>query len=200
MSEKTGEGRRRRRADAHRSAAAVLDAAVRVLGRRPEAGLEEVATAAGVTRQTVYAHFPSRRVLLDAVMDRITAEVVAAIVAADLDAGSAADALMRWLDTSWRIFERYPLLMHPSVAVTDPAESRERHRPINDRLHRLICRGQDTGEFDRVLSPAWLLTATMALGHAAGDEVAAGRLTSAQAGAALRRSVLRLYRAPRTDG
>jgi hypothetical protein len=33
----------------------------------------------------------------------------------------------------------------------------------------------------------------MALGHAAGDEVAAGRMTSAQAGKALRESVRRLY-------
>jgi AcrR family transcriptional regulator len=200
VSEEIGEGRRRRRrADAYRSAAAVLDAAVRVLGKRPEAGMEEVATAAGVTRQTVYAHFPSRQALLDAVIEQITVEVVAAIDAANLNAGSATEALMRWLDTSWHILERYPLLTHPSVAVTDPQESHERHKPISGRLHQLICRGQDAGEFDRELSPGWLLAATMALGHAAGDEVAAGRLTSMQAGAALRRSVLRLYSAPPPD-
>lgn len=190
----SGKPRRRRRSDADRSAATVLRAAVRVLGQRPDASVEEIAAAAGVARQTVYAHYPSRQVLLNAVIDQITGEVIAAIDAADIDAGPATAALSRWLDTSWHLLERYPLLLHPSVATIDPQQSYERHVPITDRLQRLIRRGQDTGEFDPALSPIWLLAATMALGHAAGDEVAAGRMTSAQAGKALRESVLRLYR------
>lgn len=194
MSEKNGDRpRRRRRSDADRSAAAVLGAAVRVLGQRPDASVEEIAAAAGVARQTVYAHYPSRQALLSAVIDQITDDVVAAIDAADIDAGPATAALLRWLDTSWHLLERYPLLLHPSVTTIDPQESYERHVPIIDRLQRLIRRGQDTGEFEPGLSPAWLLAATMALGHAAGDEVATGRMTSAQAGKALRESVLRLY-------
>ncbi|MFC4533892.1 TetR/AcrR family transcriptional regulator [Sphaerisporangium dianthi] len=195
MSEISGDRpRRRRRSDADRSAAAVLGAAVRVLGRRPDASVEEIAAAAGVARQTVYAHYPSRQALLSAVIGRITDHVIAAIDAADIDAGPATAALLRWLDTSWRLLERYPLLLHPSVATSDPQKSYESHVPITDRLRRLIRRGQDTGEFDPALSPTWLLAATMALGHAAGDEVAAGRMTSAQAGEALRESVRRLYK------
>jgi hypothetical protein len=62
------------------------------------------------------------------------------------------------------------------------------HTPFNERLRRLIDRGQHAGEFDPSLPPAWLLAATIALGHAAGDEVAAGRLSSGRAGAALRDS------------
>ncbi len=172
----------------------MLGAAVRVLGQRPDASVEEIAAAAGVARQTVYAHYPSRQALLSAVVDQITDDVIAAIDAADLDAGPATAALLRWLDTSWHLLERYPLLLDPSVATADPRKSYERHVPIIDRLQRLIRRGQDTGEFDPALSPTWLLAATMALGHAAGDEVAAGRMTSAQAGGALRESVRRLYK------
>lgn len=161
--------------------------------------MEEVAATAGVTRQTVYAHFPSRRALLNAALDQITGQVLAALDAADLDAGSATEALLRWLDTSWHLLQRYPLLIHPSITASDPQESDERHRPITDPLLRLIRRGQDAGEFDRELPPGWLLMATMALGHAAGDEVAAGRLTFLQAGIALRTSVARLYLASHTD-
>ncbi|MGR6999045.1 helix-turn-helix domain-containing protein [Yinghuangia aomiensis] len=51
---------RRRRADAQRSIDAILDAARRLLGDRLDVGMEDIAAAAGVTRQTVYAHFPSR--------------------------------------------------------------------------------------------------------------------------------------------
>jgi AcrR family transcriptional regulator len=196
MSGGSTEGRRRRRrSDADRSAAAVLDAAVRVLGRHPDANLERVAAEAGVSRQTVYAHYPSRQLLIAAVVDQITAVAVAALDAADVASGTATEALLRWLDTAWRLLDRYPLLLHPSVVAAAPAESDRRHAPVVERLQQVIARGQETGEFDRAASAGWLVSATIALGHAAGAEVTAGRLTSAEASAALRRSVLRLYRA-----
>lgn len=170
----------------------MLDAAVAVLGRRPEASVEEIATAAGVSRQTVYAHYPSREVLLATVIDRITEEAVAAMDAAALDEGPAAAAILRLLDVSWRTFERYPLLLHPAATSTSQRESHDQHGPVLDRLERLIRRGQDTGEFDRRPSPTWLLAATIGLGHAAGAEVAAGRMPAGQAADALRHSVLRI--------
>ncbi|MDG4787922.1 TetR/AcrR family transcriptional regulator [Micromonospora sp. WMMD1102] len=193
MSEPTGARSRRRRSDADRSAAAVLAAAVEVLGRNPGAKVEQVAVAAGVTRQTVYAHYPSRPLLLGAVVARITDEAVAALDAADVDSGTATEALLRWLDATWRLLDRYPLLLDPAVTVADPAEDDRRHAPVVARLARLVRRGQASGEFDRTTSPAWLVSATVALGHAAGGEVAAGRATTAEAAAALCRSILRVY-------
>ncbi|MDH2427917.1 TetR/AcrR family transcriptional regulator [Sphaerisporangium sp. TRM90804] len=193
MSEIAGRRSRRRRSDAERSAAAVLDAAVQVLGRQPDAKVEQVAATAGVTRQTVYAHYPSRTLLVAAVVDHITAEAVAALDVADMESGTATEALLRWLDVTWRLFDRYPLLLHPSVAAAGPAESDRRHAAVVERLEKLIRRGQAAGEFDGTLSPAWLVSATIALGHAAGGEVAAGRVTTEQTAAALRHSVLRVY-------
>ncbi|MFC3501660.1 TetR/AcrR family transcriptional regulator [Micromonospora krabiensis] len=193
MSGITGDRRRRRRSDAERSAVAVLDAAVEVLGRHPEAKVEQVASAAGVTRQTVYAHYPSRPLLVAAVIERITAEAVAALDAADVDSGTAAEALQRWLDVTWRLFDRYPLLLHPSVTAMEQADTDRQHAAVIERLERLIRRGQATGEFDPTLSSAWLVSATIALGHAAGGEVAAGRMTTAQTAAALTHSILRVY-------
>jgi AcrR family transcriptional regulator len=191
--------RRRRRADAERSIAAILDAAVRVLGERPEASIEDIAEAAGVTRQTVYAHYTSRDVLLSAVVDRATEEAVAAIDAADLDEGPPAAALLRFLDAGWHTFERYPLLLRlPSAPMSQQAE-RDRHEPVFDRLERLVRRGQDAGDFDSRLSPGWLLAATVALGHAAGEQVGAGRMTAEDAANALKRSVLRLFGAGELD-
>ncbi|MFF5214506.1 TetR/AcrR family transcriptional regulator [Micromonospora sp. NPDC000442] len=193
MSEVKDGRRRRRRSDAERSAAAVLDAAVRVLGRHPDAKVEQVAAAAGVTRQTVYAHYPSRQLLVAAVVDRITAEAVAALDAADVDSGTAAEALVRWLDVTWRLLDRYPLLLHPSVTTIDQGDSDRQHAVVAERLARLIGQGQAAGEFDGTLDPVWLVSATIALGHAAGGEVAAGRMTTARAATMLRRSILRLY-------
>lgn len=195
MSDISGGRRRRRRSDAERSATAVLDAAVQVLGRNPEANVGQVATAAGVTRQTVYAHFPSRPLLVAAVIDRITAEAVDALDAVGVDDGTVTDALLSWLDITWRLFDRYPLLRHPSATAVDQAGSERQHAPISERLERLIRRGQAAGEFDRTVSAAWLVSATIALGHAAGYEVAAGRMTTEQAAEVLRHSILRVHRA-----
>lgn len=179
---------RRRRADADRSRSAILTAASTLLAHRPDSSVEAVAEAAGVTRQTVYAHFASRDALVAAVVDRITDETVAAIAAAELDTGPAADALLRLIDTSWQIAERYPLLQQP-IALTG---ERARHEPVTDRLERVIRRGQEAGEFDRTLPVTWLSAATIALGHAAGEAVGSGRLTTVEATTALRSSLLRL--------
>ncbi|MFF0450163.1 TetR/AcrR family transcriptional regulator [Streptomyces sp. NPDC004609] len=183
---------RRRRADAERSRAAILDAAIRLLAESPDAGMGAIATAAGVTRQTVYAHFPSRDDLLSAVVDRVTEAATAAMDAAELDEGPAADALLRLLDVGWRMFERHPVLLRTGSASMTQEDQQSRHISVADRLARLIQRGQKAGEFDPEQSPAWLVAATIALGHAAGDEVRAGRMSVTEAAEAARTAVLRV--------
>ena len=54
------------RSDAQRTAAAILQAAERVLRHDPTASLEQIAAAAGVTRTTVHRRFASRQVLIAA--------------------------------------------------------------------------------------------------------------------------------------
>lgn len=194
MSELTPEKpRRRRRADAERSIAAILDAAVPLLGDRPDASVEDIAEAAGVTRQTVYAHFSSRDALLGAVVARVTEQVAAAIDAAELDRGSPTDALVRFVDTSWQMLETTPLLLRLPATPVGPREELDRHEPITGRLADLIRRGRQAGEFDRDVTPEWLLAATFALGHAAGEQVSAGLMTVDLAGAEYRRSLLRVF-------
>jgi AcrR family transcriptional regulator len=186
--------RRRQRADARRSSAAVLDAAIALLGRRPEASMDEIATAAGVARQTVYAHFPSRQALIAAIIDRLTAETAAALDAVDAGAGSATDALQAWLEASWHIMHRYPVLLTSAVATapTTGIDEHDRHAPITESLHRIVGRGRVTGEFDTTAPVRWQVTAIIALGHAAGQEAAARRMEATAAGTAFRDAVLRM--------
>jgi AcrR family transcriptional regulator len=184
---------RERRADAQRNVAAILDAAVELLGRHPEAGMDEIASAAGVARQTVYAHFRSRHALLEAVVERVTAEVIAALASLDLDRQPAVPALRQWLDTTWGLLERYPILLTSAIPAAPPEEDLRRHEPVTGHLLALIRRGQQTGEFDPRLPAQWLIAATIALGHAAGQEVAAGRMTTRRAGAAFATAVMRVY-------
>ncbi|RKR86825.1 TetR family transcriptional regulator [Micromonospora pisi] len=192
MSELSEPRTRRRRADAERSIAVTLDAAINLLGKRPEASMEEIAAEAGVARQTVYAHFASRDALLRAIVDRITAEVVAALDAVDLETGSAADALGRWADASWTLLYRYPILLTPAMASANPQEDHERHLPITDRLDSLVRRGQRSGEFHRDTPAAWLVAAIISLGHTAGQQVQAGLMSIRDAGTAFRESARRI--------
>ncbi|MGA8462445.1 MAG: TetR/AcrR family transcriptional regulator [Streptosporangiaceae bacterium] len=183
--------RRRQRADARQSIAAILRAAAEALNADPGASVEDIAMTAGVTRQTVYAHFPSREALIEAVTERATAEVAAAFETAGLDDAPPPVALTRLLDTGWRVAARYPFLWYlPSVS---PGQDRDRHGPVLDRMLAIIERGQETGDFDRALSPSWLLAAALAVGRAAEDEVKAGRMTIDEASHAVHHSYLRLF-------
>ncbi|MCX5583081.1 TetR/AcrR family transcriptional regulator [Streptomyces erythrochromogenes] len=186
---------RRRRADAERSRSAVLDAAIRLLAERPDAGMAAIAAAAGVTRQTVYAHFGTRDELLEAVADRITEEAMAAMDDAEVDEGPALEALLRLQDISWRLFEGHPVLLQLGAAPGNAEADGVRHEPVMARLTRLIEKGQAAGEFDPEPPAAWLVAAVTALGHAAGDEVGAGRMTVGEAAAHHRTATLRLLHA-----
>lgn len=183
--------RSRRRADAQRSIAAILDAAVNVLNENPGASIEDVAAAAGVTRQTIYAHYPSREALVSAAIDRVTDDAVATMDAAHLDHDPPVTALLQLATAGWRTYERYPRLLR--MAPLDPHAEQDRHQPIRERLERLAKRGQHTGDFDRRFSPSWLATVAMALGHAAAEDIAAGRMPPDQASTALKHSILRVF-------
>jgi AcrR family transcriptional regulator len=183
---------RRRRADARRSVQAIVDAARRVLAERADASMEEIAAAAGVSRQTVYAHFPSRHTLVGAVVDAAGGEVLAAIQAARLEARVPTEALIGFLDIGWQLLRRYyPLLLdspaaHTALVRDDP------HHVVTTLLEQIIRRGQHTGDFDRALPVTWLAAAILGLGHTAAEQVATGQLGSRKAAATLRQSALRL--------
>ncbi|WP_411110416.1 TetR/AcrR family transcriptional regulator [Streptomyces sp. c-19] len=191
--------RPRRRADAERSRVAVLDAAVRLLARRPDAGMAAIAAEAGVTRQTVYAHFGTRDALLGAVADRITDQAMAAMDEAEASGGPALDALLRLQDIGWRLFERNPVLLGLPAGRAGAAADASRHEPVAARLTRLVEQGQASGEFDPAPPAGWLVAAIIALGHAAGDEAGAGRMPVREAAAWLRVATLALLGSGRRD-
>ncbi|SNR59646.1 TetR/AcrR family transcriptional regulator [Actinomadura mexicana] len=183
---------RPRRSDARRSIDAILNAARIVLGERPDASVEEIATKAQVTRQTVYAHFPSRDALVDALIEAAAAEYLAALDAAGLDTAPPPEALAQFLDAGWRFLGRHPLLLNPTAPRIPRPDGRNPLDVVPPRLERLVRRGQSTGHFDRSTSSAWLAAAIIGLQHTAAAEVTAGRLTTGDAAELCLESTLRL--------
>jgi len=175
---------RQRRADADRSEARILDAAVDALAGQPEASMAEIARRAGVVRATVYVHFPTREALIAAVTERVMSEVVGVIVAAEPERGDPAEALRRVVTEAWRTLGRYHALVAINTQLPD-AQLRDRHGAVFAALESLIERGQRTGAFRRDVPVAWHLSMLVALIHAASAELRAERLPAEEVEAAL---------------
>jgi AcrR family transcriptional regulator len=180
----------RRRADAERSIARILDAAVDALASDPEASMAEIARRAGVVRATIYVHFPTREALLEAVTQRAMAEVADVVEAAELHRGDPAEALARVVAASWRTLGRYHALVAINTQQHGHAELRQRHSSVLATLEPLIERGQADGTFLADVPAAWHLSMMMALMHAASGELGAGRVNDADAGPALAATIL----------
>jgi len=182
---------RRPRADGVRNANVILDAASVVLSENFDASMEDIAIAAGLTRQTVYAHFKSRDALMSALVHNAGLQTVEAMDNARLDDMPAIEALRRYLDLGWKLADRYPFLLGPALSQATPG-SEAPHQAGTARLQRLIRRGQKTGDFDGALPAPWLTQAVLGVSRAAFEQVVTGRMTSKRAAPLLMQTALKV--------
>jgi AcrR family transcriptional regulator len=181
---------KRRRADADRSVAAILDAALEALASDPDSSMSEIARRAGVVRATIYVHFPTRETLLDAVMEYAVGQVVEAMRGAEPQQGEPVEALERVLRATWRQLAQFHGLLALNTARLSAEELHRRHLPMLDQLEPLIERGQQQGVFRSDLPVSWLLAVTRSIVHTASHEIRGGRIPESEAEPAMVSTIL----------
>ncbi len=187
----------KRRADAERNIAAIIDAALDCLRADPHAGMAAIARAAGVSRVTLYTHFPTREAVLDAVVDRAMTETSTALNAEGLDARPADEALIAVTRASWRILDRHLALFTAVSTAVTPDRLRAHHERVLDPLRHLLRRGQGQGTIRTDLAAEWLVSVYYHLIHAAAADVQAGRLPADDVPDVLAATLLPIMRPPR---
>ena len=164
------------RADARRNAERILEATAELLATNPGVSLEQVAAHAGVSRATLYHHYPGRDALLDALTERSITEVAAAIRSARPEDGPATEAMERVLRAAWQVIGRYRGLVIVNPRRLARAELRTRLEPALAPVRTLIRRGRRSGEFDPELPVEWVIGVITDLIHAASRQVSAGAM------------------------
>ncbi|MCU1528779.1 MAG: TetR family transcriptional regulator [Frondihabitans sp.] len=134
----------------------ILDVALEVLGQNPDAGMGDIASAAGVVRRTVYGHFPTRTDLVRTLAQRAVSEVAAVLDQVNTPGAAAETVWVDFIARLWPLAHRYRVL----VTLRRGEYGQEIHAllgPVDKTLADLVQRGQDTEVFGRHL-PADLLS------------------------------------------
>lgn len=103
-----------------------------------------------------------------------------------LEAAAEIDDELTGDGTAERTNGRYPHLLRQHVPAA--AGDTTRHRPVTERLTRVITRGQYSGEFDDTLPAAWLVSVVLAIGHTLPEP---GAMSKAETARARRTTLLR---------
>ena len=185
----------KRRADAERNIARILDRAARLLADDRNAGMVEIAVAAEVGRATLYRHFPTREVLIEAIDARAFDEAERAVAESRLDEDPAPVALERLLHALIEVGDRYRIISErPPAEPGHPRQAREEH--LAEPLFGLLARGRSEGAFRSDLPERWQLMVFHGVLRVAIRHVGDHGMTPEDAAAAATTTLLDGLRAP----
>jgi len=181
---------------ADKNAEAILDAVDDLLRQHRQASIAAVAARAGVSRVTVYAHYPTPQSLLEAAVERAVGRVSAALESASPGSGPAVAALERLIALAWQHLASYGAMAQAVSEHLSPEAVARTHQAAHQAIGALLDRGRADGSFRTDLPESWLVTACVALVHACADAVRAGLVAEQDAPAILATSVRDLFTGP----
>jgi TetR/AcrR family transcriptional repressor of mexCD-oprJ operon len=143
-----------------RTAAAILEAAAEVFAERGgEASLSDVATAAEVSRATLYRYFPTRQALLDELARVALHESGDRLAAAKLENVSVEEGVARAVRALVTVGDHYLVLAREHVHP-DPDEFERR---LAAPVRALMERGQAAGAIRTDVPASWLTESLVGL-------------------------------------
>jgi TetR/AcrR family transcriptional repressor of mexCD-oprJ operon len=181
-----------RRAVAERNIEAILNGAERLLLAGKVLNFSAIATEAGVSRPTVYAHFAVRLQLIGALVERSVGKATEAMRSAEPERGPADDAMRRVIAIGWEHVARHQAIARAAIGELSMDALHDHHRQAEAVLERLIERGQSEGAFRDDLPASWLAVSCLAVIHAAAAAVGSGQMRSEAAVGALTTTVVDL--------
>jgi TetR/AcrR family transcriptional repressor of mexCD-oprJ operon len=124
-----------------RTRAAILEAAARVLSRRPDAAMADIADEAGVGRATLYRHFPTRDSLLQGAEEAAIAELTEGIEAANLGDLTVERAIARSTSVFMRTGAKYAAFITKDEDHPDSVDKERVIKPVRDVIDRGVREG-----------------------------------------------------------
>ena len=185
-----------RQAVAARNVEAILDAAEALIVAGAPLNFSALAAKAGVSRPTVYSHFPGRAELVGAVMERSVRRAVAAIESAGPGEGSPPETLERVIRSAWGQLARHHDIARALGPEVPHQSMHAAHHDAMALFEKVVARGRSDGSFRRDLPVVWLVNACVGLMHAAATAVHSGQMRDRAACDALTVSVIDLCVGP----
>jgi AcrR family transcriptional regulator len=157
----------------------IFAAATRVLAERPDATLQTIAQAAGISRTTIFYRFPTRESLLQALS--VDAFMRIKTVMSVLTGETSSQYPQKLLEVTQKLI---PLVEQSMFLRNVPTENNnlnsvwaEATAPLTSYLIQL----QQVGILSKEIPHRWLVASYISLLFAAWDEVSLGELGSLQA-------------------
>ena len=181
----------RRRADAERNLARIIEAATALLAVNPAASMAEIAEASGLVRATLYRHFPTRDDLIRAMYAAALDDALKAILSVDPEQGKATDAIARVVDALLVVGDRYRILSEERRVYP---ELRDKEESVGAPMIALVERGQRSGELRDDMPLRWIVAALGSLVNEALRAVGREDIDRAEAGTLVTRTFLESMR------
>jgi TetR/AcrR family transcriptional repressor of mexCD-oprJ operon len=135
----------------------IIDTAARLLAARQNASIGEIAAAAGVSRGTIYRHFPTRDALLRTLADSASTEVKQRLQDANVENVPIEEGIARTARALVAVANRYPATLQDQTILGT------QNPTIQEPLTALLRRGQADGRLRSDVPLDCLLESLLAL-------------------------------------
>ncbi|ANP53332.1 AcrR family transcriptional regulator [Streptomyces griseochromogenes] len=161
-------------------AAEVLDSAIPVLAKDRAASMQVIAARAGISRATLVRHFPTRKLLVQAMAEKILDDCDRVLAQAEGDAAPMEQVLAA-LVAAYTPFAQLWNLVYVDPDVSGLPEASTRAKAIFIRTVKLMERGQKSGLLRGDMPATWLASTFCGLAETAWELTLEGHMGARQA-------------------